>query len=183
MNYWEKRDAHKRLENEGVEVRVTEYPDWTFRVRQLGAWNPHYQRAMVRVAQRPEARDLIEREQRPGYVASVEDQRLTEDMTRDAFAEGCLASWQGVTDRNGQPLAFSPEAAAEFLEHFEDIYRALRAVAIDPTRFDPLSDAKKEALARGNFVPASGSQPGRGGSSLARLPAGASGGKVRRAKF
>lgn len=182
MNYWEKREAFKRLENEGVEVQVAEYPGWRFRVRQLGAWNPHYARALARVGQRPEAKALVERENRAGYVATADDQQLNEDMMRDAFAEGCIAGWQGVTDRDGAPLPFTPAAAAELLEHFGDIHRALRGAAMNAANFDPLSEAEKARLAAGNSGRVSASFSGRGATSSPRLPGAKNGSPARRAK-
>lgn len=182
MNYWEKRDAFKRLENDGVKIQIEEYPGWYFHVRQSSPWNPHFQRAMVRVAQRREAQDLVAREKAPGYAATAADQALNEDLTRDAFAEGCIAGWEGVTDREGKPLTYSPAAAAEFLEHFADVYRALLKVASNPAMYAPRTAEQNAKDAAGNLPPASGSNLARGGTSSKRRRAVTGGGRGRRAK-
>lgn len=174
MNYWER----SKKERDGVAYTVPSYPEWTFYVRRFGAWAPHFQRAAARIAAKPENAERIKARRAPDYERTEDDAAHEEAMSREAFAEGCIARWDGVVDADGNEMDVS--RAAELLEAFPEIYHELMRFAADPKNFAPISTAEKEALALGNLPPASNSSTVRGGSTLGSSPAAPRGGRERR---
>jgi hypothetical protein len=151
MNPWQRRDIAERLETEGAAVTLPDYPDWVFRVRRRCAWNADYQRAIVRASASPDAAKLLAwQRDNPGEPLPADLAAIDVRMMREAFAEGCVAGWSGVTDRDGDEMECTPENAAALLEHFPDIFAALNEAAGDASRFRPI-DAKAMAdAAAGN---------------------------------
>lgn len=151
MNYWLMRDERKAVEENGLPVKVKAYPDWTFHVRQAGTWSKHFQRAIARLTlSNRKIREYLERAQKPDYVPTEADRLLDEQMQRDAFAEGCLVGWEGVTDRDGEPLKHNAKNARMLLEQFDDIFKALVVFAENPANFPETSTAYVAELAAGN---------------------------------
>lgn len=150
-DYWNKRTAAAVLEDRGVPVVVSGYEDWTFCVRRRCGWNEHYQRAIARMAARPEIAAILARQAaEPGHVFTAEESATDAAMTREAFAEGCVAKWDGVTGPDGKPMPFNVTNASHVLEHFPDVYEALRKVADDPVKFAPKPEKAKAKAASGN---------------------------------
>lgn len=150
MNYWDKRAAEAEIESEGVKITVAEFPGWEFRIGRECPWNQDYYRALTRLAQQPIYAGLIERSSKPGYVAAPGDAELDAALERDAFAEGVLRGWTGVTDRKGKPLPFTPKNARELLAHFAPIFTALRREARNPSRFEAKPENVKAKAIEGN---------------------------------
>lgn len=156
-NYWKQRELAAVVESRGLDVIVPGYPEWTFRVRRLCDWNMDYQRALARVSMLPTFAALVAKLRAdPNYAANMSeaDRDADESMTSIAFADGCLAEWEGVTDCDGKPLSFSAAAAADLLMHFPDIRAHLIKAASDPANFQPMPEAEKAKRARGNSKPA-----------------------------
>ncbi len=176
MNYW---DRAKR-EKDGVPFTVPSFPEWTFYVRRFGMWASHYHRAVARIAAKPENAERIKARLEPGYERTKADTEHEEIMSREAFAEGCIAGWDGVTNEFDVDLVFSPERAAEVLAAFPEIYHELMKFSADAKNFEPPSTAEKEALALGNLPPASNSSTVRGGSTSGSSQAPPRGERARR---
>lgn len=163
MNYWERA----KREKEGVAHVVPSFPEWTFYVRRCSDWAPDFQRAIARIQAQPDYVERLKRRAEPGYVQTDEDDKAQERDIMAAFGEGCIARWEGVTDGDGVPLAFTKGNALHVLETFPEIYSALMIFARTPKNFEPLGDAIKDTLASGNLSPASNSLAVRGGNTSA----------------
>lgn len=150
-NHWEKRKAAAGMEARGVVVEVPAYPGWKFTVRRRCNWNADYVRALARVGARPEIAAIMAKQRdNPDYEMSPAERETDAAMIREAFAEGCVAGLAGVTDAEGADMPYSPANAAKVLEHFPDIFEALRQVADDPARFVPPAVKEKAKATRGN---------------------------------
>ena len=158
MNPWQRKEREKL----GVEVVVSEFPDWLFRVRAENAWNEGYHRAIARLAMRKDVRDLLERQEAEDYVPTAADEALDKSVLRQAFAEGCLAGWSGVTGADGDPLEFSTANVIKVLETFPEIFNTLRLVARDASKFGEPTETEKAKATSGNSEGASSSKRDRG---------------------
>lgn len=144
-NPWQRRQAIAANENAGVRVTPAAYPEWSFLVRRRCSWNADYQRALARIAARPDVAAAAARS-REGKPEPGDD-ALDTAAAREAFAEGCIAGWQGVTDEKGKALPFGVANAAKVLAAFPDIFAELNAVSLDASKFAaPSADAKAEAI-------------------------------------
>lgn len=151
MNLWESRAAQAANEESGITVRVDQYPGVSFVVRPLCDWNPHLQRAQVALAQRPEVQAYMARFKLPGYVPTEDDKKLDADMVRDAFADGCIVSFEGFPAKSGKgKMAYSKENARLILAHFPDIYAALKRTASDLRNYAPKDKAALASDVLGN---------------------------------
>lgn len=150
-NRWKIQAERNAAIDRGVAISVPGFEGWTFYVRPKHAWNYHFSRAAVRVAV-SDMRfiDLMERAKEASYVPTAEDQALEALMERRAFAEGCVADWEGVDDENGKLLPFSVPAANRLFDHFPQIFEFLDASSKKIENFKPISDALKLELAAGN---------------------------------
>jgi hypothetical protein len=155
-NHWEKRKAVAGMEARGVVVEVPAYPGWKFTVRRRCNWNADYVRALARVGARPEIGAIMAKQrENADYELTPAERETDAAMIREAFAEGCISSWEGVTAPDGSPMDPAPHNAAKVLEHFPDIFEALRQTADDASRFVPpatlaVANALKAKAARGN---------------------------------
>lgn len=151
MNHWQRRSAIAAAESKGVEVTIPAYPGWAFTIRRRCQWNADYQRAIARLSVRSDLAELIERQRAfPDLVMSVADRELDAAMMREAFAEGCMIGWRGVTGPDDKPFPFTLGNAVTLLEAFPDIYAELATAAVDASRFAPVALVLKTAAARGN---------------------------------
>lgn len=150
MNYWDRRAEQKRVETDGVPVSHPHYPSWTFWVRQISQWLPHYERAIARiVAADKSVAEYRERTSSPDYVPTDEDAALEARYLQDTFVEGCLARWD-VTDRYGAALPLTPHTARQLMTEFDDVYRALVMFAADEKNYPLLTASQKAERAAGN---------------------------------
>lgn len=148
MNPWQKRAAVAELEENGVSVTLPDYPEWTFMVLPITPWARRYHRAVARASEQPEVAAYLKRTVEPDYQTQDGDAALDRRILTDAFAEGALKSWSGVTDEAGKPMQYSLGNARRLLQHFPDIFDALNAAA----RRKPVAPtvATKKATAKGN---------------------------------
>jgi len=158
MNPWQRKEREKL----GVEVVVSEFPDWLFRVRAENAWNTGYHRAIARLTLRKDVRELLERQEAEDYVPTAADDELDKSVIQQAFAEGCVAGWSGVTGADGEPLEFSTANVVKVLETFPEIFHALRRVARDASQFAEPTETEKAKALSGNSEGASSSKLDRG---------------------
>lgn len=183
MNYWQLQAERNAAIDRGVSVCVPGVEGWTFFVRPKHAWNYHFSRACVRLA--ASSVDIIEYLQRSAavdYIPTAEDQELNADMERRAFAEGCLASWQGVTDEAGNDLPFSPANARRVLETFPQIFACLNEFSQKIENYKAISDEAKRELAAGNSKAGCATASDRGESISEHSQSATRGEKARRKK-
>ncbi len=150
-NHWQRRAEIAAAETSGVIVECATYLGWKFHVLRRCQWNHAYHSAVARISVRSEVAALLERQRaNPDAPLSAADRATDAAMMREAFAEGCLAGWTGVTDENDKPLDFSLANVARVLEVFPDIFAELTAASADASRFAPPAAAAKAAVVRGN---------------------------------
>lgn len=151
MNRWQLQAERNAAIDRGVPIIVPGFEGWTFYVRPKHAWNYHFSRAAVRVAA-SDMRfvEMLERSKAIDYVPTAEDQELEASMERRAFVEGCLASWEGVTGEDGEPLDFDLPNANKLIGFFPQVFAYLNEASMKVENFKPISDALKLELASGN---------------------------------
>lgn len=73
------------------------------------------------------------------YKFQLDKGNLSEEKSKeimaDVIAHCILKDWKGVTDGQGQPIAFSKEAAKEILCQYPELIRDLQVQASDYRRF------------------------------------------------
>lgn len=183
MNVWQKQARRNEVYSRGVPVEAPGFDGWKFFIRPLNAYNVHWKRAAARIAAfEPETLAYLERAKSPEYQPTPEDQELDDRMMRHGFADGCISSWEGVTNEAGEPMAYSAEAAREIVNFFPPLYAYLDAFARDVRNFPALTADDKEAVALGNLPPASLTSSELGGNTPGTLQPATAGGKTRRPK-
>lgn len=146
MNFWAQRTKAALLETRGHTVTLPQYPGWSFTVRRMCDWNADYQRAQIRIWQQPDvAKILAKLRADPGYVLSAAERAADAATTREAFADGCLAGWSGVTDAKGKPMPCEGAHKLALLAHFPDLFAALVKAASKGENFGDADGAKTEA--------------------------------------
>lgn len=149
-DYWNRRRAAANAEANGITVTVPAYPGWSFKIGRMAAWCPDYNRAMARISARGEESAYLERFRTPGYIQTDADAALDARMAREAFAEGVMKDWTGVTGPDGKPMPFNAANAANLLEAFPDIFTELKTAAQDSARFEMVPTSAKKKAAAGN---------------------------------
>lgn len=148
VNPWQRRAEVAKREG-GVWVTVAEYPGWRFKVGRDCPWNADHARAMARVMAKPTVRAYLSRVAVAGYELTEEDREVDRRMVLEAFAEGLLVEWEGVTAEDGDAMVADVASKISLLEHFPDIYAALLKASRDPKNFEPSAGEKAE-IAAGN---------------------------------
>ena len=172
MNYWHRQRARNETYEKGVAVVVPSFEGWTFYVRPLTLWNTYYAAAAVRIAKSdPDVAAYLERVKANDYVSTEVDAAIDQRMNRAAFIEGCLVSWEGVTNDSDEPLDFGMHEAGGLFSFFPQLFRYLDTFARDVRNFPALTEEQKADIASGNSEPASLSSSERGGTHSEPLPA------------
>lgn len=153
-NPWIRREYRARLSTEGAPYVHPDYPEWTFTLRSMDAYNDTWGAAARRVALQPDFADLIKRQAADDY-SPTSDERAADSAKRDemhmrAFVEGCVAGWAGVTNRAGKPVKFSAAEAYKLLEAFPDIANGARIFAATAANFKALTKDEKGEKIAGN---------------------------------
>lgn len=72
-------------------------------------------------------------------TAQLMDKARRED--RELFVKHCIKGWEGIKDRAGNEVPFTPEAVAEFLAAIPDyLFDDFRAWLNEPINFTDISD-------------------------------------------
>lgn len=134
MNIWNKYETDPRKESEGVPVQVDE---WTFYVRRAGGCNRAYRYALA----------LASRQYMHVFQAEVRDEQAVfaanEEVQMLAFAQTVLVGWSdNVTDRAGNPLPFTKDAALDLVRSCPAVWDALKGAAISDQLFKPDEDGE-----------------------------------------
>ncbi len=126
---WASYQTDKTLENDGV--WVTDFPGGG--------------KVKVRRPSSPPSQEALRRAQQKHRAAITRAQRKREDLPPEVakeinlqwFANGVIIDWEGITDRAGKPLAFSPENALWLFGELPDFLVDIIAAATSPTLFRP----------------------------------------------
>lgn len=135
-NPWLLRDLSAKLETGGAWLNSRQVPGWRFRLRRMSDWNTDYHRAVVRLVSNPAIAAYIKKmKESPDAVPGDEERKLDAIMDTGAFVEGCLVTWDGVTDRDGRTMACTPENAVNLFAHFRNLFVECRTFAQDARNF------------------------------------------------
>lgn len=103
----------KDLEKEGFAL---EYGTATFIIARAGGANKKYQ-------------SLMERKMRPyrsAINAGTMDESTAEKLLAEAYADAVILAWDGVTDAEGEELAFTRENVVQVLLDLPDLFRDIQ---------------------------------------------------------
>jgi len=81
---------------------------------------------------------LLERRLEPHQRAiqsGLMDESLARKILAECFAETVVIGWDGVTNRAGQPIAFSKDACTALLLDLPDLFDELRDQAVKTSNF------------------------------------------------
>lgn len=101
------------LEKKGVWFEIQ--PGVRFLCARMGGANKTYQRSLSK-KMKPYQRQ---------FQTGTLDPEVAENLMRDVFIEAVLLDWEGVTDKEGEPLEFNPNNAQWLFRELPDLYRAL----------------------------------------------------------
>lgn len=75
------------------------------------------------------------------------DQKVGQKLMYEAFAEAVVLGWEGVCDRNGQPIPFTKENCVKLFEDLPDLFHDLREQATKLANFrqQSLEEAAKNS--------------------------------------
>lgn len=104
-------------ETNGIDLEVAE--GVRFRVARAGGSNKKYQQVLSK---------LIKPYQRQFENGTLDEGKAGEIM-QQAFIRGCLLGWQGVTDRNGEPMEFNEGNALKLFGDLPDLFEQLQEQA------------------------------------------------------
>ena len=102
------------LEKNGVWLEVQ--PGVRFLCARAGGLNKKYQRVFSAIV-KPYKRQ---------YDNGTLDPEMADTLLRDVFIKSVLLDWEGVTDKEGQPLEFNENNAQWLLRELPDLYAALQ---------------------------------------------------------
>jgi hypothetical protein len=78
------------------------------------------------------------------------DVEKSDEMMREMYARYVVKDWSGITDKEGKPVPYSPEAAVAFFRAFPELFQDLMAIASDANTFNgmlaPDVDEAKEIM-------------------------------------
>jgi hypothetical protein len=91
-------------------------------------------------------RQRLARRYRSSAKNGVLPQDIQDTILRTTVAEGCFVDWEGINDRSGKPIKFSPEAALELMTKLPNFAKAVTHVC-DQLEF---WRAEEQAAVEGN---------------------------------
>lgn len=119
MSLYKMFGTDKALEKDGVWVEYLsdDAPPIRFKISRSGGDNRKYQEAVTQ-ATKPYLRQI--------QTGTFSDQQANKIM-RKVFAKTVVLDWENVTDRDGQPITFSPTACETLFNDLPDLYLDLKA--------------------------------------------------------
>ena len=115
-------ETSKALESDGI---VVDYGDFKFTLARAGGANRKFTSAVER-RMRPHRRAL---------QAGTLDPDVGDRIAAECFAEAVVLAWDGVTDRQGNPLPFTRDHCVQLLLDLPDLFADLRAQATNASNF------------------------------------------------
>lgn len=109
--------TNKDLESKGIDLQ---YGDGVIiTIARAGGSNPVYARVV-------EAKTKPYRRQIQSETISAE---LSEQLTREIYAEAIILGWSGVTDEKGDAMEFTKENAVKLLKDLPDLFTDIKEQA------------------------------------------------------
>ena len=122
MNLYKQFQTDRHLETDGVDVvygKNSAGEPITFRIARSGGANTEYRRVL----------DLKTKPYRRQLQNGTVDVAILEDLVLQTFAETVVLGWSGVEDAEGNPLAYSKEAALKLMQDLPELYQDLLEVS------------------------------------------------------
>lgn len=117
MGIHDRFKTDKSVEKEGIWVDYAE--DGRFKVARIGGSNKRFNKVYTRLT-RPHRKQMEH-----GMLSD----KVGEEILRKAFVDGCLLGWEGITDEEGNPLAYNKENALALFEQLPELLADLVDVA------------------------------------------------------
>ena len=112
-NLYAQYETSEEFEKKGVDLEVSE--GVKFRVARSGGQNKKYQQILAK---------LMKPYQRQFEQGTLDNDKAG-DIMQLAFIKGCLLGWEGVTDRNDQPMEFNEGNALKLFGDLPDLFSQL----------------------------------------------------------
>jgi len=123
MGIYGKFETDETLETEGI---LLDYGDGVkIRIARAGGSN----RACVKAFER------VHRKFRRQIQLETLSDEIGARLLREVYADTVVLGWEGVEDRDGNPLAFSRENCLKVLEDLPDLFRDIREAAENAALF------------------------------------------------
>ena len=119
MNLYKQFETNASLEKTGVTIEYGSNSTGkviSFRVARAGGQNTAYL-TYLEAKLKPHRRML---------QMDTMDPKLFENIVMDAFATTVVLGWEGVEDRNGNPLPYTPNNAMVLFTDLPDLYKDLQ---------------------------------------------------------
>lgn len=133
MNLYEKFGTDADAEA-GQGIKISYGANTSFTIHRAGGANKRFQRR-------------FEAKMKP-YTRQIQQNTMDEDVAKQIFAEiyaeTVVVAWEGVTDRDGNPLPFTYDNAVKLFLDLPDLFRDIQAAAQDRSLF--LADAQDAAV-------------------------------------
>jgi hypothetical protein len=121
-NVYEAFETSKKLEQDGI---VLDYGSFKFTIARAGGANRKFA-------------NLLDRKLRPhrrAIQAGVFDDETAQRLLAESYAEAVVLGWEGVTDRDGNPLPFNRENCVRLLTDLPSLFEDVREQAQNASNF------------------------------------------------
>jgi hypothetical protein len=109
-NVYHLYETDKDVETRGIDLK---FPNFTIRVARAGGANKRFAASLQKkLGTRARAFD-----------AGMMDPDEANKVLAEVYADCVILGWEGVTDRDGQPLAFSKEACVRLFTDLPDLFQ------------------------------------------------------------
>jgi len=129
---YETFDTDRSAEETGIKLN---YGEFSITIARAGGANKRFLKMLER---------RLEPHQR-AIQAGLMDETLARKIVAECFAECVVLGWDGVTNRAGEPIAYSKDACIALLLDLPDLFEELREQAMKTSNF---RRAAREADAR-----------------------------------
>lgn len=116
MSLWEQFEMDPVVEVEGI---IVDYGTEKFRIARAGGANKKFLKAIQQT----------NRKYRKQLEHDLMEDELAEQIMREVYAKTIVLGWEGVTDRDGEPMEFSLENCIKLFVALPELYNDLREMA------------------------------------------------------
>jgi hypothetical protein len=163
----------------GVRFAMPDF-GWVFWLRPGTGVGRTYARTMERLLAQPQFAAYAERRRAADYVETPDDAATVHDFLCALAAEALIVRWEGVTDRDGQPLTLTPDNALIVVTQLQDVRERIVAFCQNAENF-PLTVEQTAGIVAGNSQPVLNTSQVAGATVSKRRQSAKRGAKARRA--
>lgn len=103
----------KDLEKNGITI---DYGSFKIKIARAGGANKRYSKALERLS----------KPYRHAIQTGILDDKISDKIVYEVYADTVVLGWEGVTDDEGNEIAFSKEACIQFFVDFPDFFKDIR---------------------------------------------------------